>query len=109
LKGREWLENSVLCYNSLMDKITNIKAKSQSIKKEFQKRIVGYVVAAFGLVAGLAWNEAIRALIDYLFPLSKNSLLAKFSYAVLITLVLVIVTIYLTKIFVGEEAEKDKK
>ena len=92
-----------------MSKIETIKSKSQNIKNEFRKKIVGYIVAAFGLVAGLAWNEAVKALIDHLFPMSQNGLWAKFAYAVLITLVLVIITIYLTKFFVGEEVEAETK
>jgi hypothetical protein len=83
------------------------KSKKVKIREEFQKRITGYIVAAFGLVAGLAWNEAIKALIEYFFPMNQNALWVKFVYAILITLVLVIVTLYLTRLFAGEEvAEK---
>lgn len=83
----------------------DLKEKSAELKREFQKKVIGYILAAFGLVAGLAWNEAIRSLIDYLFPLSQNSLLAKFIYAILITLVVVLAAAYLSKFF----AEKEKK
>ncbi len=81
----------------------DLREKSAELKKEFQKKVVGYILAAFGLVAGLAWNEAIRALIDYLFPLSKNGLLAKFTYAILITLVVVLAATYVSKFFAEEE------
>ncbi|MBI4836905.1 MAG: hypothetical protein HY813_00655 [Candidatus Portnoybacteria bacterium] len=60
-----------------------------------KNQALGYIVAAFGLVAGLAWNDAIKSLIEYLFPLAQNTLLAKFGYAVLITAVVVTITIYL--------------
>ena len=79
------------------------KKQKNTLRQEFRKRIIGYIVAAFGLIAGLAWNEAIKALIEYLFPMDKNSLTAKFSYAVLITIVVVVVTVYLSRIFIGEE------
>jgi hypothetical protein len=92
-----------------MSKIEIIKTKGSKIKIEFRKKIVGYIVAAFGLVAGLAWNEAVKALIDYLFPMSQNGLWAKFVYAIIITLILVIVTIYLTRFIAGEEASKEAK
>jgi hypothetical protein len=82
------------------------KSKKVKIREEFQKRITGYIVAAFGLVAGLAWNEAIKASIEYFFPMSRNSLLAKFIYAILITLVLVLITIYLTRLFADKEEEE---
>ncbi len=68
---------------------------------------MGYVVGALGLTAGLAWNEAIKALIEYLFPLSKNNLVAKFIYASIITLVVVVISVYLVKLFDRKEkAEK---
>ncbi len=64
-----------------MEKIKNqlekIKKESLEIKTEVRQRTIGYIVAAFGLVAGLAWNEAIKALIEYLFPLSPNTLKVK--------------------------------
>jgi len=89
-----------------MSKIETIKSKGGKIKKEFQKKMIGYIVAAFGLVAGLAWNEAIKALIEYFFPMSQSGMLAKFIYAIVITLVLVIVTVYLTRFIAEKEGEK---
>lgn len=72
-----------------------LKKESEEIRKQIKKQTLGYIVAAFGLVAGLAWNEAIKSLIEYLFPIAQNTLLAKFGYAVLITAIVVAVTIYL--------------
>jgi len=79
---------------------------SKEIKTEIKQRIVGYIVAAFSLVAGLAWNEAVKSLIEYIFPLSSSTLLLKFVYAVFITIVLVFVSIYLVKLFKVEEENK---
>jgi hypothetical protein len=45
----------------------------------------------------LAWNEAIKALIEYLFPLGSNTLVAKFIYAFTITAFVVFLTSYLLK------------
>ena len=72
--------------------------KPKSFKSEVKKQTIGYITAAFGLVAGLAWNDAVKSLISYFFPLEKNSIFIKFSYAILLTLVLVLVSIYLFKI-----------
>lgn len=80
--------------------------RSAGFKKEIRARTIGYMVAAFGLVAGLAWNEAIKALIDSLFPLSKDSLPAKFIYAIIITIVVVIVSIYLVKFSEKSDGKK---
>ncbi|MEK7162474.1 MAG: DUF5654 family protein [Patescibacteria group bacterium] len=69
------------------------------IKKEVKERTLGYIVAALGLVAGLAWNEAIKSLIEYLFPIAGGGgLLAKFLYAILATIVVVIISSYLVQI-----------
>ena len=80
-----------------------IKEESEEIKREAKQRMFSYILAAFGLVAGLAWNEAITSLIEYIFPLSKNTLLLKFIYAMLMTLVLVFISIYLAKLFKAEK------
>ncbi|MFA5075912.1 MAG: DUF5654 family protein [Patescibacteria group bacterium] len=72
--------------------------KDPNLRQEIRQRTLSYVIAAFGLVAGLAWNEAIKGLIDYIFPLENGgSLVAKFIYAVVITVVVVLVTVYLSK------------
>jgi len=77
---------------------SKFKIKAKEIKKEIRQKISGYILAAFGFVAALAWNDAIKSLIEYFFPLNKNTVLPKFVYAVLITVVIVIISIYLTKL-----------
>jgi len=65
------------------------------LREEIKQQTKGYIMAGMGLVAGLAWNEAIKALIEYLYPLDQNSLLAKFIYAALITVIIVMFSTYL--------------
>ena len=88
-------------------KIEKLNHEKDRIKKEAQKQVLTYITAAFGLVAGLAWNEAIKALIEYLFPLGQNTLWAKFLYAIIITFVVVIVSIYLMRLFKEEKEEEN--
>jgi hypothetical protein len=52
---------------------------------------------AFGLVAALAWNEAIQAAFAAVFG-EAGDITAKFIYALLVTLVVVFVTIRLGRI-----------
>ncbi len=87
---------------NIKDKIKN---GSKEIKKEIQQRTSGYILAAFGLVAAFAWNDAIKSLIEYFFPLNKNTVLIKFIYAISITFIVVIISIYLTKLL----SDKNKK
>jgi len=88
---------------NLKDKIKN---KGEEIKKEIREKISTYILAAFGLVAALAWNDAIKGLIEYFFPISKNTVLAKFIYAILITFVVVIISIYLTRLLGDKKNRK---
>lgn len=67
--------------------------------KEIRSRTFGYVSAAFGLVAGLAWNEAITSLINVLFPIAKDTVAIKFLYAVILTAVVVMLIRYLDRFF----------
>jgi len=94
----------------IREKVRSIKQTSAQIEKEIREKTVGYIVAGFSVVAGFAWNDAIKAFIEEYFPLSRDTMKAKFVYAVLITAGVVIVSVYLMKIFrVGKkEKEKDK-
>lgn len=83
--------------------LETLKNHGKKLKSEVTKRMLEYILAAFGLVAGLAWNDAIRSLIEYFFPLSAHSLIVKFFYALLITLLLVVISLYLIKIFKKDE------
>lgn len=76
-----------------------------SLRKEFREKTIGYILAAFGLVAGLAWNEAIKSLIDQVIPKSGGGIFAKFFYAVIVTLIIVVLSWYLLKL----TDQKDKK
>ena len=63
--------------------------------------------AAFGFVAALAWNTAIQALIDK-FIEPGNGVRSKIYYALVVTVVAVIVTYFLGKA-TQEETEKEEK
>jgi len=79
-------------------RVNDWKKEGAAVGLEVKEKTVGYILAALGLVAGLAWNEAIKALIERFFPVGTSTLLVRFSYAVLITIVVVVVSIYLTRL-----------
>lgn len=62
------------------------------------------ITTALGLVAALAWNEAIQLLFTRIFGESGGALAAKFFYAFLVTLVVVFATVA-----VGRAADRAKK
>jgi len=79
--------------------------KMGDLKSELRNKVLTYVGGGFGLVAGLAWNDAIKEFIQYAFPLATDTLTAKFVYAGLITIVVVVIITYLERIFKSEEKE----
>lgn len=70
-------------------------ADKKSLKQEIRAQTAGYILAGFGLVAGLAWNEAIKGTIDEFIKIPSNSLIAKFLYALIVTFITVIIATYL--------------
>lgn len=75
-----------------------IKKEVSETNRELKAKTFGYVSAALGLVAGLAWNDAIASLIEAAFPLSKDTVGVKFLYAILVTVAVLFVIRYLTRI-----------
>lgn len=67
------------------------------VGKEVIKTIITLVTTAFGLVAGLAWNDAIQALISQFFA-AGSALTGQIVYAVIVTIIAVVVTILLARI-----------
>jgi hypothetical protein len=64
------------------------------MKKEVIEKLTALIVSAFGLVAALAWNDAINNLI-------QNSFLSSYGpwiYAGVVTILAVFVTIWLGRI-----------
>ncbi|AEG17517.1 DUF5654 family protein [Methanobacterium paludis] len=65
-----------------------------NIRKEILQAMAGLLTAAFGLIAALAWNEAIKAFIAKYVPMGSE-LTGLFIYAILITIIAVLVTIFI--------------
>ncbi|MBU0907267.1 MAG: hypothetical protein KKD18_03330 [Nanoarchaeota archaeon] len=72
------------------------------MKAEIVEKVAALTTAAFGLVAALAWNSAIQKLFQNIFG-EQATIAAMFLYAILVTALAVIITIYL-----GKAADKAK-
>lgn len=78
----------------------DLKQTSQNIKetnKQIITQTLGFISSAFVLIAALAWNEAIKELITQYLP-AGSGLISKIIYAVLVTILAVIVTMRLSKL-----------
>lgn len=65
-----------------------------AVGKEVLKTIITLITTAFALVAGLAWNDAIQALINE-FMDAGSALTGLLVYAVVVTIIAVVVTLLL--------------
>ena len=70
------------------------------MQKEVIEKIAALITAAFGLIAALAWNEAITELFRLVFG-DQSGIWALLFYAVVVTIIAVVVTIW-----IGRVAEK---
>ena len=76
----------------------NSKPDTKSeIKQATVKNISALMTAAFGLVAALAWNSAIQKLFTLIFG-TAGGLYAMLSYALVVTIIAVIVTVYIGRV-----------
>jgi len=67
------------------------------MKKQVIEKLTTLITAAFGFVAALAWNNAIQAIFREVFGTTDN-ISAMLSYAIIVTVVAVLVTIWVGKI-----------
>lgn len=70
--------------------------KPVSLKQEVLDKIAALVTAAFGLVAALAWNDAIKAVFKEVFGTSDTAG-PMLIYAVIITIIAVILTLTIAR------------
>lgn len=77
--------------------------KRLAIRAQIREKTTGYILTALGLVAGLAWNDAISSFIKSFFPLDTNGVIAKFVYAGLVTVVIVIISNSLLRVLEGKD------
>jgi uncharacterized membrane protein YidH (DUF202 family) len=67
------------------------------MKSEVIEKIAALMTAAFGLVAALAWNDAINAVFKEFFGVA-DAIIPMFSYALIVTIIAIIATIWIGKI-----------
>ena len=72
------------------------------MKKDVLEKLSALVIAAFGLVAALAWNDTIKTIFKSVFGTS-DTIAAMLIYAIVVTVIAVIVTIQ-----IGKAAKKAK-
>jgi uncharacterized membrane protein len=75
------------------------------MQKEVVEKIAALITAAFGLIAALAWNEAIQEIFRLIFG-DQSGIWAMIFYAVVVTIIAVLVTIWIGRVAEKTEAKK---
>ena len=89
-------------------KETRRKRTAKKVRKTsaaIQEKTITLILGGFALVAALAWNEAIKTLFETIFK-NKATLISKFSYALIITIIVVIISLQLQKLHKKGEKQK---
>ena len=67
------------------------------MQKEVIEKVAALITAAFGLIAALAWNEAIQEIFRLVFG-DQSGIWAMLFYAVVVTIIAVVVTIWIGRV-----------
>jgi len=97
-----WVFYSLKCNDGTVSEMASNKFKIQLLETT-----AALVTAAFGLVAALAWNEAIKAIIAE-FLGSDGTLVGNLVYAIIVTIIAVIATLLVARAL-GKLKEADKE
>jgi len=79
----------VACFKKIMSK--------KSLRLEIVQKTTELATAGFGFVAALAWNDAVQALVVQIFG-EQSRVMAKFLYAVILTIAVVLITTQLGRL-----------
>ncbi len=75
--------------------------KEKSFRRELIEQSITLSTSGFGLVAALAWNEAVQAFVkDYIerFYPDQSGVFSKLIYAVIVTILAVLITYQLSRL-----------
>jgi formate/nitrite transporter FocA (FNT family) len=72
-------------------------------RQNVQKRMVAAIAAGLAVVIGFAWNDAIKSAIELIIPGDAASVLAKFVYAVLITVIVGLALFFIERAMADKE------
>jgi len=72
------------------------------MKNEITEKFATLITAAFGLITALAWNSAIQGIFKQIFG-EQSSIMAMLTYAILVTIIAILATLWIGKISQGKK------
>jgi len=83
--------------SKVISKVKLSKEQLKKIESRMIEQLATLITAAFGFVAALAWNSAIQKIFEHFFG-NSDTLIAMLIYAVSVTVIAVLVTIWIGRI-----------
>jgi hypothetical protein len=80
------------------------KYELKRIHTDVVERVITLVIAALGLIAALAWDDALKNIFEQIFG-GAGTILEEVSYAIVITVIAALISVWLGKLFLKH---KDK-
>jgi hypothetical protein len=71
--------------------------EQKKVRREVWAKLVASLLAAFGFVVALAWNDAVKSALEKFFPNGSSDILPKFIYAILLTIAVALAGYYVSK------------
>ena len=84
------------------------KKKGAAFRAEVVDKMSSLATAAFGLVAALAWNTAIQEAFKRAYPVPGDAVWALLGYAMLVTLVAVVVILLIGRLAARLKADVER-
>lgn len=81
------------------------QAEIKNVKKEFVNKVVTLIIAALGVIAALSWNETLQFIFRQLFG-EHSTILARVLYSLGVTLIAVVLSVILGKLFLQNSEKK---
>lgn len=75
----------------------SLTSRVRSFTAEVATQLLALATSALGLVAALAWNDAVQAVFKEYFP-AASGVTGRFLYAIILSILIIIVTINLTRL-----------
>jgi len=91
-------EPKILNQKKAKEIISKVKEHNKKLKIEVIDKLSTLITAGFGLVAALAWNDAIKSIVAKVFGSPGDQITAMVIYALIITLVAVLATVWISRI-----------
>lgn len=85
-----------------------LRKKGAAFRAEVVDKMSSLATAAFGLVAALAWNSAIQELFKRVYPVPGDAIWALLGYAVVVTLVAVLVILLIGRVAARLKADAEQ-